>query len=339
MESTNYSRNQCTLVIRVDGEEIEFPINFGLTADEIKELYPFIIEYTNRKILNPAVQFTKDIKKDAYANLSDDEYYDELKKAEYLARYWYGKHEESLLAVALRYALDIHIHGFSKLVAEDLSMANLADIKASDITDEEVETISKQLGLTSEFDNDFDPGDEKDVPVGAGGNLSFSLYSEDDTEADYLSDDLDRIESKLDVKDKFKEVIDKDVDEIDADKYKTQYEAGKFKDDEVKDGLFTVYSDEKSSVFDDDEDIDDDEDAEDIEPLEEDTDDESDIEDDEYVDEEDIESVEEDEDEDEPDEAPEEDIDALLDSDDYDYDRDDDYDDEDELINGKKSED
>jgi len=344
MESTSYSRNQCSLMIRVDGDEIEFPINFGMTAEEIRNLYPFIVSYTNRKILNPAVQFSKDARQGKYNTLSDEEYLVELNKVKHLAKYWYGKHEESLLAIALRYALDINISGFATLVAEDLNVANLANVKADDITDEEVEKVSKELGLTSEYDDDFDPGDEQDIALGTGGNLSFSLYSDDDSEADFLSEELDHIESKLDVKDKFKEVIDKDIDEIEPDKYKTQYKAGEFKDGEQKDGCFTMYEEDedKSDIWGDDkeeseplddesdEEIDDDEDVDDIPDADvSDLDEESEEEeDDEYVDEEDVDE--------EPDEEdiPDDDVDSLLDDDEYDYDMD-----EDELINGKKDED
>ena len=49
-----HAYNQCSIIIRVDGEETEIPINFGMTADEIKakgfdaETVDFVLKLVKR---------------------------------------------------------------------------------------------------------------------------------------------------------------------------------------------------------------------------------------------------------------------------------------------------
>lgn len=251
MEPNTYSRNQCSIIIRVDDESIELPINFGLTADEIRTLYPFMIDLTTSKVGNPAIDFSNKAKMGQYDNLSDKEYGELVNHTKKLSKYWYDKGEASLLEIAMRIAVDIKLKGIDELrelFEDEISVDN---IKYDTISSEEADTIVKDMNLESPIDSEHDPGDEQDIPLGIAGGLNVNLYASGEEE-DYLSQELDEMESKLDVDDKFSKIIDSDLADVDESKYKSEYKAGAYDTNRVKDGLLDMYSEnnESKTIFD-----------------------------------------------------------------------------------------
>ena len=101
------TKNQCTMTIRSDGSEIEIPINFGLTSDEIRGIYPYLLSIANRKVENPAIMFTSMAKKGQFDDISDEVYGKLLATVERQSRLWYNKPEASILDLAMRIAVDI----------------------------------------------------------------------------------------------------------------------------------------------------------------------------------------------------------------------------------------
>lgn len=243
-----YSRNQCSIIIRVDGEEIEVPINFGMTADEIKALYPYLLPLVNNRVKNPAVVFCKEARAGKYDTISDDEYYEALDAVKRQSRFWFDKIDASLLEIALRFAVDIKLKGIKEL--EDIfdTSISVEGIEAEPISEDESQHIINKMNLETPTDYEFDPGDEQDVPLGVAGGLNVDLYNSGEDE-DYLSQELDEMESKLDVQDKFEDIINSELDE---DNYKSDYKAGRFEEHRVKDGLLDMYdeSNESKSIFD-----------------------------------------------------------------------------------------
>ena len=78
--------NQCSITIRVDGEEIEIPIDFGHTADEIRKIYPFLLPLVQEKIKNPAIEFGEKVKQHVFDDYTDEEYvldYNDFKGVEF----------------------------------------------------------------------------------------------------------------------------------------------------------------------------------------------------------------------------------------------------------------
>lgn len=247
----SYSRNQCSLIIRVEGEEIEIPVNFGMTADEIKTLYPFILPLVNNKIKSPALEFAEQVKRGGYDGLSEEAYDELVTKMNLQSKFWFDKTEASLLDIAVRFAVDIKLKGIVELADIFDTPLPVESIKASPITDEEAEHIISSMQLETATDYEHDPGEEVDIPLGIAGSLNVNLYNSGETE-EYLSQELDAMESKLDVKDKFSEILDNDLSDLDEDKYKSDYKAGKYEEHRVKDGLLDMYSsdNESKSVFD-----------------------------------------------------------------------------------------
>lgn len=247
----SYSRNQCSLIIRVDGEEIEVPVNFGMTADEIKTLYPFILPLVNNKIKSPALELAEQVKNGGYEGLSEADYDAMVAKMKLQSRFWFDKTSASLLEIAVRFALDIKLKGIAELADIFDTPLPVETIKAEPITDDEAEHIIRTMKLETATDYEHDAGDEVDIPLGIAGTLNVNLYSSGEAE-DYLSQELDAMESKLDVEDKFAEILDKDLSDVDEDTYKSEYKAGKYDEHRVKDGLLDMYStdNESKSVFD-----------------------------------------------------------------------------------------
>lgn len=250
MDPKDYTRNQCVLVIRVDGEEIECPINFGLTADEIRELYPFLLQFASSKLRNPAVDFIKDSKDGKYTEFSDEAYTAMTERIQKQSQAWYGKHEDSLLNLAIRFAIDMKLRGYGYLY--DLYLgADKPVLKNNAVPDA---SVDEDIDLE---DEDIDVDLEPTIAAGSGGNVNFSLYGHNDESADFLSDELDKMESKLEVRDHFRDVIERDVQGVtdsDPDRYDTEYKAGQFKENQMQDGLINMYDEDKPSVFDGDSD-------------------------------------------------------------------------------------
>ena len=241
-----YSRNQCSLVIRVDGEEISVPINFGMTAEEIRAIYPYVLPLVSNKIKNPAVQFADKAKNGEFDDLSDEEYESEINRVKNMSRLWYDKYEVSLLDLAIRLAVDLKLRNIEELADLFIVSNPIDDIQKAEITDEEVEEIVEEMGLETETDREFDAGDEQDIPLGIAGGLTVDLYDDDD---DYLSAELDALEATLDVDDTFTKMIDSDISEMEKDRYKSKYEKGKISKES---GLLSIYDDENESksIFD-----------------------------------------------------------------------------------------
>ena len=101
------SRNQCSVLIRLDGEEIEVPVSFGLTPSEIRNLYPFLLQICNKKVKNPAMNFTSIAKDSAFDRLTDEDYDTLLKFVQKESLYWSSKPEASILELSMRIAVDI----------------------------------------------------------------------------------------------------------------------------------------------------------------------------------------------------------------------------------------
>lgn len=183
-------RNQCSFLVRIDGEELEIPINFGLSADEIRQLYPFILAIANTKVENPAIVFANETKYGKYNDASDEEYSDLLVKMKAQSKFWYDKPEASLLDIAVRFALDIKMKGIAELASIFEVVSPLESIKAEPISDAESDLIISRLHLETAADHMHDSG-EKTLDSGVGGNNTVNIYNSEDTD-EFFSEDLDK---------------------------------------------------------------------------------------------------------------------------------------------------
>ena len=242
MNRETYSRNQCSLLIRVDGNELEIPVNFGLTADEIRAIYPYCAKLANTKIPNPTLKFVKDVRDGLYNDMSNEEYAEVLKKIRSQSDFWYQKSEASLLELAIRFALDIQFKDISAIQDVFSTVTPFENIKVKEtVSKEEAAKILKETGMETGTDKEFDPGDEHDVEMGSAGDMPVDIYdSGEDT--DFLSKELDAIETAK-VEDRFEKIIkDNQASDI-PDKYKSKYKAKGFDEGQIgEDGLLDIYA-------------------------------------------------------------------------------------------------
>ena len=256
MNRETYSRNQCSLLIRVDGNELEIPVNFGLTADEIRAIYPYCAKLANTKIPNPTLKFVKDVRDGLYNDMSNEEYAEVLKKIRSQSDFWYQKSEASLLELAIRFALDIQFKDISAIQDVFSTVTPFENIKVKEtVSKEEAAKILKETGMETGTDKEFDPGDEHDVEMGSAGDIPVDIYdSGEDT--DFLSKELDAIETAK-VEDRFEKII-KDNQALDIpDKYKSKYKAKGFDEGQIgEDGLLDIYASlgSTNNIFNDEQD-------------------------------------------------------------------------------------
>ena len=191
----NRSINMCSLMIRVDGDELEIPLNFGMTSEEICQLYPFILQFASVKMASPYVQFTRDMKDGVY---KDDE--DRLAAKERSieqSKYWYGKPEASLMDLAVRFALDIRLKGIQELVEvfdgkkAEQNVAKRRDVK--NVSNEEIDDYISKMNLDDSDDAQYGNIDEQDIPLGIAGNLTVDIYGTGDDSNVYVSEKHDRM--------------------------------------------------------------------------------------------------------------------------------------------------
>jgi hypothetical protein len=256
MNRETYSRNQCSLLIRVDGNELEIPVNFGLTADEIRAIYPYCAKLANTKIPNPTFKFVKDVRDGFYNDMSNEEYAEVLKKIRSQSDFWYHKSEASLLELAIRFALDIQFKGISSIQDVFSTVTPFENIKVKEtVSEKEAAKILKETGMETETDEEFDSGDEHDVEMGSAGDMPVDIYdSGEDT--DFLSKELDAIEAAK-VEDRFEKIIkDNQASDI-PDKYKSKYKAKGFDEGQIgEDGLLDIYASlgSTNNIFNDEQD-------------------------------------------------------------------------------------
>lgn len=249
--SDSYSRNQCSLMIRVDDESIEVPVNFGMTADEIKRLYPYLLQYASMPIKNPVVAFNETAKSGVFNDVTDEDYEKMIARMNEQSRFWFDKSDASLLDIAIRFALDIKLRGIAELADIFEPVSVIESVKVEPITDDEAEKIISEMGLETETDKEFDAGDEQDIPLGIAGGLDVNLYDSTE-EDDYLSQELDAMEAKLEVHDKFEEILQSDVGDLsDIDTFvEERYQSIKKKPEDIGSGSLKLYDEEEKGVFD-----------------------------------------------------------------------------------------
>lgn len=247
MGKENYFRNQCSLIIRIDGEELEVPVNFGLTADEIRAIYPYCAKLANTKIPNPAMKFEADAKDGRFAEMSEEEYAAEVERISKQSEFWYQKPNASLLELAIRMALDIQFKGIQSIQDAFATVTPFENIKVKEtVSTEEATKILKEAGMETDTDHEFDPGDEHDVEKGSAGNMSVDIYGSG-KDFDFLSKELDAIDTAQ-AEDRFEKIIqDKKVADI-PDKYKSKYKAKGFDEGQIgEDGLLDMYANSGST--------------------------------------------------------------------------------------------
>lgn len=241
MNDEKYSRNQCTLIIRVDGEETVFPINFGMTADEIKTLYPYLLPLVNTKIENPAVAFLRKFEDGKFDNMSTEDCDKLIDLAKIQSKFWFDKPEAGLLEIALRLALDIKLRDIRELDHIFDAPSFIDNIDISGIKDIELED-----------EVDLEAFKQQGIPLGTGGDVNVDLYNEQ-SETDKLSQQLDEMESNIDIQDKFDDIVNSELDE---DDYKSTYEFGGHDNQRIKDVVdkfdVDIYDDDNESklIFD-----------------------------------------------------------------------------------------
>lgn len=234
-----YSRNQCSLVIRVDGEELEVPVNFGMTAQEIKAVYPYLLQMFNTKIVNPALTFHNDSEAGKYSNCSEEEYQHILEQFRNQSMFWYDKPSASALELAVRMAVDIKLRGISEVMDVFAAVTPADHIKPEAISDKEADEILKSTGMETPVDEEFDPGDEKDVAAGTAGDMSVDIYDTGDSRSSMLVNGLSDT-NEPSAMSRFDSIVNADIAKA-KDKYKSGYKAGAFDKDQIKDGLLDMY--------------------------------------------------------------------------------------------------
>lgn len=237
---SNYSRNQCSLIVRVDGKELEIPCNFGMTANEIRAIYPFLAQLANAPVKNPALQFHEDAAKGIYSDMNDEEYADLVDDYRRQSAYWYNKPEASLLDIAIRMALDIQFKGVQEIQHAFMDPVNYRKLRQEQVTDEEADKILKEAGMDSEIP-DVDMSGELDVENGIAGSVAVDIYGTGDA-GEFMSEQLDKMDAERH-EDRFDKIINDDI----PDKYKSTYKPDGFKEGQIgEDGLLDMYAGNES---------------------------------------------------------------------------------------------
>lgn len=245
----NYSRNQCTLLIRVDGNELEIPVNFGLSANEIKAIYPYLAKLANTEIVNPALKFADEYAEGRYTDLSETEYAELVEVYHKQSEYWYQKPKASLLDLAIRFALDIQFKGIQEIQDAFSTVTPFEHIKtAQTVSKEEATTILKEAGMEADAETEADM-DEKDVEMGIAGNVPVDIYGTGD-DGDFLSKELDEMNAAH-IEDRFEKIINDNISDGKTDipdRYKSNYKAGGFSEEQIdENGLLDFYANNGSS--------------------------------------------------------------------------------------------
>ena len=221
----NYSLNQCCMVIRIDGDELYLPLNFNMTADEIREIYPYLLQMCNNRIANPSLEFEAMVQRQGYRDMTQDEYDARLKASQEASRLWYGKADASLLAIALRLCVDLKLRGVDELrhlfdSTATKPMRERLETKIEDmpkglgkLSSEEARQVLIDTGLLTPTDEKFDPGTEQDVPLGVAGDNAVNLYNSGG-EAEYMGAELDAREQRLALEDRFRQVAARGGDPV-----------------------------------------------------------------------------------------------------------------------------
>lgn len=201
-----YARNQCSLIIRIDGEEIEVPVCFGMTADEVKEIYPFILPMVQTKIPNPAIKFMNELKYGLYNDLSEEELQKKTLDFKEQTKFWYDKPEASLLELAIRFAVDIQLKGVSGLMDIFETKGRVRSIKSAAMSGDEMNDLSHYLKRLANGKSD-----ESETQNFA----SVNLYA--DSGSDSVSEQLEEIEARLTQGDAFDVKIRRDMAQVPND--------------------------------------------------------------------------------------------------------------------------
>ena len=239
------------LHVESDGNVLDIPINFGMTDDEVRKIYPYLLS-VSRMEDNPMINFAR-LQESGEINKYTPEQQQKYEIwASRMSKYWYGKPSASLLDVAIGLAIDMKFHGTRLGDIEDIPdneyealMQNPANADPAAISDAELSALERKYGIHPDSDASITLVGEDKHNVIAGG-LDVDMYGDEKVD-DFLSAELDEISTKLDYKDKFAEIIEKDYNEnIAADRYKSEYSRGGLlsESDINKDsGLLTLYND------------------------------------------------------------------------------------------------
>lgn len=149
-------QNQCSVVIRIDGKQIEIPVTFGMTSDEIRMVYPFLLQMMNDKLENPIMQFNRAKERGDFNSMPEDEYNRQLHRVVSQARYWYEKPEAGLLDIAMRFAVDIKLRGISDLESLFRIVPEYRPYDIRPVTEEEAFKILQNLKLADETPDDIE---------------------------------------------------------------------------------------------------------------------------------------------------------------------------------------
>lgn len=242
MDMKTYSRNQCSLLIRVDGQELEIPCNFGLTAQEIKAIYPHLAEISNKMMRNPALAFEEKSREGAFSDLTDEEYAKLVDAYRKQAAYWYQKPEASLLDVAIRLALDIYFKDIQEVQDAFETVTPFERIQTTGaVSAEEADHILQAANMTEDSKTHADVSDEADVKKGSAGNVPVDIYGTGES-TDFVSEELDKLHTEQ-AEDAFEKIVSTEIPTDVSDDYKSTYKAGGLEDGQIDgDGLLDLYS-------------------------------------------------------------------------------------------------
>ena len=199
--------NQCSLMIRSRNRQIEVPVNMHMSPEDIERIYPFLLDLAGKSITNPSIAFADSLKQGRYENLGTAELEAETSKVKRLSRLWYGEAETSLLELSVRIAADIYMRGIDEFdyIYSEKPLLDAARAVAP-LSTQEADEVIREHNLESDTDKEHDPGDEQDLETGDAGSFAMDIYSSG-TSTDFLSDELDRLESEENINKAFEKIV------------------------------------------------------------------------------------------------------------------------------------
>lgn len=239
MNTKTYSRNQCSLLIRVDGQELEIPCNFGLTAQEIRTIYPHLAELANKKMQNPALQFSEKANRGDFDGMLDEEEYANLVESyRKQAAYWYQKPEASLLEVSIRLALDIYFKDIQEIQDVFATVTPVERIKVQGaVSKEEADRILQENNMTEDSKTHVDVPADEDVAKGSAGDVTVDIYGTGDI-GDFVTKELEQMQADA-AEDEFGKIAGAEL----PDDYKSSYKPGGLSDSQItEEGLLDLYA-------------------------------------------------------------------------------------------------